>query len=138
MRFWVLFLAGILIYLSGCSTSEPLTDRFPDLVQVTPPERVPYVEKELSISSIELVSLRKGKALHIKGQFPNACTSILRAEGNVTFGILEIDMVGWQLYKQECEQSASEFPFSYLFTGVEQWEDVDKVYINEKEFVLNQ
>lgn len=132
-----LFIASGLL-TTGCSTTkEPLTDRFPNLVKVSPPDRIPYVEKELSISSVELITLRKSTALLIKGEMPNTCTSILRAEMNIVPEILNIEMIGWQKYQQECAEGTK--PFSYLVRNIsnEEWKDIGWVYINEEQFMLD-
>lgn len=125
------------IILGSCTMhDDSLTERFPNLVQVTSPGDVPYEEVNVNIENIDIVDLNSGKALHVQGNFPNACTNLLRVEGTLSGTTLELNLVGWQETEIFCAQYL--VPYSYLYTELssDQIESIEKVISNGNEFFL--
>lgn len=140
MRLFFVTISTLLIIASinGCSVhNDNLSERFPNLVQIVPPDDRPYTESRLIIESVESVVLESGYALHIQGNFPNPCTQLLRIEEESTQNILRLDLIGWQETNTMCAQYI--VPFSYLYTDLnkDQWSALDTVIVNGNSFPLN-
>ncbi|WP_421772886.1 hypothetical protein [Gracilimonas sp.] len=131
------YLIAVIILGVGCASNQPSPEEsYPDLVDENPPNRIPYVEKDVSIDSITFIKVQNEKALLIKGTFPNPCTQILRVDERVVPEMLTLNIIGWQRYQQMCAQAIT--PFTYIHKGIssEQWEQKKLIVINEKEFEL--
>lgn len=136
----LLFAISVLILsltIGSCTMHEDsLTEQFPDLVQVDPPGDLPYKEVQLYIENIQIVELNSGKALHVQGNFPNACSHLLRVEGTLSDTTLELNLIGWQETEIMCAQYLT--PFSYLYTELsgDQLQAIEKVISNGSEFYI--
>jgi hypothetical protein len=133
----LIYLVALILLGIGCASNQPSPkERYPDLVDVNPPNRIPYVEKEIAIDSIAFIRVQKEKALLIKGTFPNPCTQILRVDERIVPEMLTLNIIGWQRYQQMCAQTI--IPFTYIYKGIssEQWEEKKLIVINETEFKL--
>ncbi len=136
MRFLLLTTSLLMVFLAGCATTKApsLAERFPNLVEVDPPNRIPYIQQEFSIELVEPILVGKHTALHIQGTLPTGCTKVLRVSDKWLPEILNLEMVGWQKVQESCTQAA--IPFSYIFTNMTQepWEQIKLVTVNGKEF----
>ncbi len=131
----ILIIISVLFLVHGCASNQPsLEDKYPDLVTENPPDRIPYIEKEVTIDSTSLVKVQKQYALLIKGNFPNPCTQILRVDERTAPEVLFLDIIGWQKYQQTCAEAIT--PFTYIHRGFDpqNWNNLKKVVINDIEF----
>ena len=133
----LLFALPAFLLMISCASNQPtLEEIYPNLVEENPPNRIPYVEKEITIDSVSFINVQKQKALLIKGTFPNPCTQILRVDERTVPEILYLDFTGWQEYQQSCTEVIE--PFTYIYRGLnsEQWSQMKLIVINDIEFEL--
>lgn len=131
-------LAVLVFTAIGCATEKPsLQELYPNLIDEAPPERIPYVEKEIYIDSIGVINVQSQKAIIVKGTLPNPCTSILRVDELTVPEMITLNLIGWQRYQESCIQTIE--PFTYIHQGIsrEQWKEIKIIKVNEKEFRLN-
>lgn len=127
----------LFLLIIGCASNQPtLEETYPNLVKENPPERIPYIEKEVTTDSISFIRVQRQKTLLIEGTFPNPCTQILRVDERTVPEILYIDIIGWQRYQQSCAETIT--PFTYVHKGIsaEQWANMKLIVINGIEFEL--
>jgi hypothetical protein len=140
MRFFAFFLFIWMLFLAGCATTKAptLAERFPNLIEISPPSRVPYVEKKIAIKLVEPILVGKKTALHIQGTLPTGCTGLLHVNDKWLPEILELKMVGWQKARETCKEPS--VPFSYIFTDMspEQWQQIKMITVNGKEFKFHE
>lgn len=121
--------------LTACSSSQKTLDELhPDLIEVNPPNRIPYIEKDIEIEGVEFMEIQRNPALLIKGRLPNMCTQILRVDQKTPPEIIELTIIGWQQYKKPCEQSGSP-SFTYIHKNLDAqlWKNTKLVIINNQE-----
>ena len=103
-----------IVSLSACTTTESALDtKYPDRVQVNPPQRTAYVEKDIHIRTVEKLQLKNNTALVIEGDFPNPCTQILRVDDKRFPQTFSLKIIGWQKYQEVCMQTITPFTFVY-------------------------
>lgn len=131
----ILVIFSVLFLALGCASNQPtLEDKYSDLVTVNPPDRIPYIEKEVTIDSVSVVRVQKQNALLIKGSFPNPCTQILRVDEQAAPDVFFLDIIGWQKYQQTCAQVITPFTYIHRDPNSQNWNNLKKVVINDIEF----
>lgn len=133
----ILLFAGL---LTACGTPQKtLKEQHPDLVEVNPPDRIPYIEKDISIEDVEFLKVKRAPALLIKGQFPNSCTQILRVDEKTPPEIVNLTIIGWQQYKKPCEQSGNpSFTYVHKNLDAQHWKNTRLIIINNQEFKVSE
>ncbi|MEX0608546.1 MAG: hypothetical protein WD016_01180 [Balneolaceae bacterium] len=125
-----LIITFLVITCISCASSHiSLREQHPEAIDVNPPQRVPYIENEITIHAIEAVSSGKEYALLIEGEFPNPCTQILRVNERRLIGTLELKILGWQRYGEMCAEVITPFTFIYNIPK-EQFQDIETVTAN--------
>lgn len=139
--FKILALSSILMasfFMSACtSTSDILNEKYPNLIELDPPERIPYEEKKVRVDDLQVMEIRGQSLLVIQGSFPNPCSKLLRIEQESFPEILNLELVGWQKAREMCAQSIT--PFTYIVKDIpeEQWEQLKLVTVNGTELKLS-
>lgn len=131
-----LLLISVLIFSGSCNSSSDSSGKYPDQVELTPPEENLEITKTtLHIRSVEVDAAEEQEVLVIKGDFPNACTKLLSAAENPAGDSLEIQLTGWQP-QDECAQMITPFTFLIEPDSVT-LSDINVISVNNVQIQVN-
>lgn len=97
----------------SCAPTQKLNDEYPDAIEINPPDQVPYIEKNITIHSVQPIQVGRQYGLVIEGDFPNVCTQILRINERAALGKLDLKVLGWQRYQKACAETIT--PFTHIY-----------------------
>lgn len=114
---WLLLVIAGLILVPACSSSQtPVSDlkkKYPDLIQLSPPEKDNIQESKIYIDSVRIVTLNSQQALLISGDLPDGCTHVGSVSYNITETVLSISLDAWRDPDMICTQALVSFSFIY-------------------------
>lgn len=114
---WMLILLTGLIVAPACASSQDtfsmLKEKYPDLIQVTSPEKEKVQPSKIYIDSVRVISVDNRKALLIRGNLPDGCTHIGSIDHTITETLLSLSIDAWRDPGQICTQALVSFSFIY-------------------------
>lgn len=125
----------------ACASSQEsnltLKERYPDLIQLTPPEKENVPTSKLYVDSVRVESLGEELVLLIRGDLPDGCTHIGSARHAVNETEISLTLDAWSDPELLCTQALVPFTFVYRSIPENELTGRTAITVNETSYTLS-